>query len=145
MRLPIMIFGVLAFSVTILILPFAVPAQAIAHNSGEGKNCDFFEFKPLSVSHLLLKSVVKKVDPKYPATARAVGVTGEVVLAALVDRNGNVVRTCVVKGHPLLQDAAVTAAKRWKFGKNFGFRDYPPRERFVKTEIVFRFSDPGAQ
>lgn len=53
--------------------------------------------------------------PVYPAAARAVKAQGAVVVQVLVDEEGNVMRTKVVSGNPLLRDAAVTAAKGAKF------------------------------
>lgn len=53
--------------------------------------------------------------PVYPPAAREVKAQGAVVVQVLVDEEGNVMRTLVVSGNPLLRDAAVTAAKGAKF------------------------------
>ncbi|HZI46355.1 MAG TPA: energy transducer TonB, partial [Pyrinomonadaceae bacterium] len=53
--------------------------------------------------------------PEYPAIARAAKASGTVTVEVLVDEDGNVVEAKAVSGHPLLQAAAVTAARQAKF------------------------------
>lgn len=53
--------------------------------------------------------------PEYPAIARAAHASGTVVVQVLIDEEGNVVSAHVVSGHPLLQAAAVAAAREAKF------------------------------
>ena len=53
--------------------------------------------------------------PAYPPIARAARAAGTVVVQVLIDENGNVVSAHAVSGHPLLQGAAVGAARRAKF------------------------------
>jgi protein TonB len=53
--------------------------------------------------------------PAYPPIARAAHAAGTVVVQVLIDENGNVVSAHAVSGHPLLQAAAVGAARSAKF------------------------------
>ena len=53
--------------------------------------------------------------PGYPPIARAAHASGTVVVQVLIDENGNVVSAHAVSGHPLLQAAAVGAAKQARF------------------------------
>lgn len=53
--------------------------------------------------------------PSYPAAAKAARVSGQVQVKVLVDENGDVIRAEAISGHPLLQNAAVTAALATKF------------------------------
>jgi periplasmic protein TonB len=53
--------------------------------------------------------------PAYPPIARAAHASGTVVVQVLIDENGNVVSAHAVSGHPLLQGAAVGAARQAKF------------------------------
>jgi protein TonB len=53
--------------------------------------------------------------PAYPPVARAVKASGTVVVQVIVDENGNVITAHAVSGHPLLQAAAVAAARAAKF------------------------------
>lgn len=71
--------------------------------------------------------VLKQAKPKYPELARKAGIEGRVTVKVLINTKGDVERVELVKGHPMLNDAAIEAAKRWKFT--------PPkqRDRFVKV------------
>lgn len=53
--------------------------------------------------------------PPYPAAARAVRAAGAVNVQVKIDERGNVVSASAVSGHPLLQQAAVGAARQAKF------------------------------
>lgn len=53
--------------------------------------------------------------PPYPAAARAVRASGAVNVQVKIDEKGNVVSASAVSGHPLLQQAAVAAARQAKF------------------------------
>ncbi|HEX8339259.1 MAG TPA: TonB family protein [Pyrinomonadaceae bacterium] len=60
---------------------------------------------------------VSKPQPAYPPIAKAAGASGTVTVQILVDEEGNVVSASAVSGHPLLQQAAVAAARQAKFSK----------------------------
>lgn len=53
--------------------------------------------------------------PAYPSAARAVGAQGAVNVQVTIDEEGNVISASAVSGHPLLQAAAVEAARQSKF------------------------------
>ncbi|HLM01901.1 MAG TPA: TonB family protein [Pyrinomonadaceae bacterium] len=53
--------------------------------------------------------------PAYPAAARAVRATGAVSVQVVIDETGGVISARAVGGHPLLQQAAVAAARQAKF------------------------------
>ena len=53
--------------------------------------------------------------PPYPAAARAVRAEGQVNVQVLIDENGNVVSASAISGHPLLRQAAASAARQAKF------------------------------
>src|SRR5215217_7196775 len=53
--------------------------------------------------------------PAYPPIARAAHAAGTVVVQVLIDENGSVVSAKAVSGHPLLQGAAVGAARQARF------------------------------
>ena len=53
--------------------------------------------------------------PEYPAIARAAKASGTVTVEITIDEEGNVVSARSVSGHPLLQSAAVTAARQARF------------------------------
>ncbi|HSQ22801.1 MAG TPA: TonB family protein [Pyrinomonadaceae bacterium] len=58
---------------------------------------------------------IRLVTPPYPAIARSAHASGAVQVQVLIDESGNVVSAHAVSGHPLLQAAAVAAARASKF------------------------------
>ena len=67
-------------------------------------------------------------QPAYPPIARSAKASGMVMVQVLVDEEGDVESARAVSGHPLLQSAAVTAARQAKF---------PPRKRAGKPVKVW--------
>ena len=57
--------------------------------------------------------------PEYPAAAREAKASGTVTVEVVVDEAGNVVEAKAVSGHPLLQAAAVNAARQARFTQTF--------------------------
>ena len=53
--------------------------------------------------------------PNYPPIAKAAHAAGTVVVQVTIDENGNVISASAVSGHPLLINAAVSAARSAKF------------------------------
>ena len=53
--------------------------------------------------------------PEYPDIARAAHASGTVVVQVLIDEDGNVASAHAISGHPLLQAAAVGAAREARF------------------------------
>ncbi len=53
--------------------------------------------------------------PAYPAATREVAAEGAVNVQVVIDENGDVVSATAVSGHPLLRQAAETAARESKF------------------------------
>ncbi len=53
--------------------------------------------------------------PAYPPIARAAHAAGTVVVQVTIDENGSVIAAHAVSGHPLLQSAAVGAARQARF------------------------------
>ena len=58
---------------------------------------------------------IELVTPAYPAIARSAHASGEVIVRVLIDKEGKVMAAQVVDGHPLLQAAAIKAAKASRF------------------------------
>lgn len=59
--------------------------------------------------------LLKSVPPVYPPMARTNHVSGDVILDALIDANGNVTELKVVSGPPILRQAAADAVWHWKY------------------------------
>jgi TonB family protein len=64
---------------------------------------------------VLNSKAISLPKPSYPPVARAAKASGTVVVQVTVDENGNVVSAQAVSGHPLLQAAAIGAARSAKF------------------------------
>lgn len=58
-----------------------------------------------------------QVKPPYPAAAQRLGLEGTCVIEMEIDAFGAVVRVTLVEGtgHPCLDEAALSAARRWRF------------------------------
>lgn len=62
-----------------------------------------------------LPVVVREVKPIYPPIAEQAGIEGRVTVGVLVGTDGRVLDTHVVRSVPMLDEAAVTAARQWVF------------------------------
>jgi TonB family protein len=80
--------------------------------------------------------VVSKVQPVYPEAAKKDKVTGSVVLAATIGKDGTVEKLRVVSGPSALQRAAIDAVKQWRY-QPFLLNGNPI---VVKTNITVAFS-----
>ena len=58
---------------------------------------------------------IVSVAPVYPQVALAARVEGTVILQAVIDEKGSVRELRVLRGHPLLDDAAMQAVAKWQF------------------------------
>ena len=58
---------------------------------------------------------VSKPQPTYPPIAKAARAQGTVTVQVTVDESGKVISASAVSGHPLLQQAAVQAARQARF------------------------------
>jgi len=56
-----------------------------------------------------------KVEPVYPPLARKMRLSGTVKIEVVVTPNGTVKDARIVGGHPVLANAALDAAKQWRF------------------------------
>jgi protein TonB len=77
--------------------------------------------------------------PVYPREAVIRGIEGEVVILLLVDSRGRVSRTQVINPnrHPLLEQAAVEAVRRYIF-RPYRVGGDPPEPFWVRVPIEFR-------
>jgi periplasmic protein TonB len=86
-------------------------------------------------SLMLQGSLIRRVDPVYPALARNARVQGSVIVFATISTAGTIENLRVLSGHPLLVGAAIDAVKQWRY------RPYilngEPIE--VETEITVNF------
>jgi TonB family protein len=93
--------------------PPASQSPASAANDND-KSSSTGKRAPIS-GGVLNSKAISLPTPPYPPTARAVKAAGTVVVQVTVDESGNVISARAVSGHPLLQAAAVPAARGAKF------------------------------
>ncbi len=67
------------------------------------------------VSRMMEGNLVLRVQPNYPAIARQARVQGEVVLRAMISREGTIENLQVLSGHSMLVRAAVDAVRQWRY------------------------------
>jgi len=81
--------------------------------------------------------LVSRVMPLYPTQARAHGIDGEVVLRAIVARDGHVEKDIVIaQSSPLFDQPAIDALRQWRFEPG---RDRGGRPVRVMLEVPIRF------
>jgi periplasmic protein TonB len=93
---------------------------------------------PLRVDQVARPPVlISRVDPDYPEVARLREIEGRVVLEAIVDREGQVEpEITVLQSLPVLNNAAVTAVRQWRFTPGRGENGQAVR---VILEVPIRF------
>ena len=93
--------------------------------------------RPARVSSGVMAGLIlHKVDPVYPEDAKATGVSGAVVMAAMIDDLGKIAKLTVVSGPEKLRDAALDAVNQWTY-KPFLLNGKPV---FVQTQITVNFT-----
>jgi protein TonB len=60
-------------------------------------------------------AIITQTRPLYPALARQARIQGNVVLHAIIDKEGKVAQLEVISGHPLLVQSALDAVKQWRY------------------------------
>jgi periplasmic protein TonB len=87
------------------------------------------------VSVMMQGNLIDRIQPNYPPIARAVGVQGQVILRAIISRQGTIANLQVVSGHPMLVKAAVDAVKQWRY-RPYVLNGQPVE---VETQITVNF------
>jgi TonB family protein len=89
----------------VTVMPVYTRAQAAQSNSGpsQAQNSDIY------------RRAKTKVPAAYPDLARRMDISGVVKVEVTVAPNGTVKEARVVGGHPVLAQAALDAAKKWRF------------------------------
>jgi len=83
--------------------------------------------------------LISKVIPVYPALARLAGIQGQVVLQAVIGKDGTIQNLHVLRGHPLLVESAMDAVKKWRY-RPYLLNSGPVE---VETQITVNFSLTG--
>ncbi len=94
---------------------------------------------------LVAPKLVHRVMPEYPQLAAMARAQAIVILEALVDVHGYVKTVKVLRGHPLLDEPAVTAVKQWRYQPLL--LNGEPTEFILTVTLKFTLHgpEPGAQ
>lgn len=71
--------------------------------------------KPTRITQLRMATPIRKVDPVYPPLAKQMRVSGTVELLGVLGTDGRIHEIKVLRGHPLLINAALEAVRQWIF------------------------------
>ncbi len=80
--------------------------------------------------------LVSNVKPVYPKIAREAGVQGDVVLQAVIGKDGRIENLHAVSGNPLLIKSALDAVQQWRY-RPYLLNGEPVE---VETQITVRFT-----
>jgi periplasmic protein TonB len=94
---------------------------------------------PVRISHMDEGNLVHKVLPVYPSLARTARIQGQVVLQALISKQGVIENLKVLSGHPMLAPAAKEAVRQWRY-RPYVLNNEPVE---VETQITVNFSLAG--
>jgi protein TonB len=94
---------------------------------------------PIHISHMNPGDLVHKVLPTYPALARSVRIQGQVLLVAVISKQGAIENLRVMAGHPMLVPAAIEAVRQWRY-RPYVLNNEPVE---VETQITVNFSLGG--
>jgi len=91
------------------------------------------------VSHMMEGNLIRRVQPEYPPIARSARIQGQVVLAAVISKEGTIENLRALAGHPMLVQAALEAASQWRY-RPYILNNEPVE---VETQITVNFSLSG--
>jgi protein TonB len=95
--------------------------------------------RPISISHISEGNLVRKILPTYPPLARTARLQGQVVLQAVINKQGIIENLKVLAGHPMLVPAAIEAVRQWRY-RPYILNNEPVE---VETQITVNFSLTG--
>jgi len=70
---------------------------------------------PFLISKLMDASLIYRVEPEYPPTAKMIHLSGTVKLRAIIATDGTVQDAEVVSGNPILARSALAAVRQWRY------------------------------
>jgi len=94
---------------------------------------------PIHISHMSEGDLVRKILPAYPALARSARIQGQVVLQAVISKQGAIENLRVISGHPMLVPAAIEAVRQWRYRPYFLNNEAVE----VETQVTVNFSLGG--
>jgi TonB family protein len=101
----------IAFTIA-AILSLAIPPQFSNAQDQQTTATSKLDTKNLDIG---LPKALKRLEAKYPDDAKAILISGTVVVEFVVDKEEKVISPRAISGHPILKPAVVEAAKGWEF------------------------------
>ena len=83
---------------------------------------------------------VRHVDPVYPTVAREASVQGIVIIEAVIDAAGRIAEARILRGVPILEEAALEAVRQWEYTPTL-LGGVPTPVKMTIT-VTFRFKRP---
>jgi len=83
--------------------------------------------------------IIKRVTPRYPASAQVMHLQGSVQLEATINKEGNITNLKALSGDPVLTRAAIEAVRQWRYKPYY--LDGAPVE--IQTQITVTFKLPN--
>lgn len=102
------------------------PPNCVVGGTGEQKNKEETKKQPEEKQppkpdsprkggNVVQAKLIKKVEPIYPPLAKQSRIQGDVLLEAIIDKNGKTKNIKVISGHTLLRQSSVDAVSEWKY------------------------------
>ncbi|MGA9633256.1 MAG: energy transducer TonB, partial [Candidatus Acidiferrales bacterium] len=89
--------------------------------------------------NVMQAKAIDRVQPTYPAIARAAHVQGTVVLHAIISKDGTVQQLQLISGPPLLVNSAMDAVRQWRYSPTE--LNGEPVEVDTTIQVVFTLGD----
>jgi periplasmic protein TonB len=89
--------------------------------------------------NVMQAKAIDRIQPVYPAIARAAHVQGTVVLHAIIAKDGTVQQLQLVSGPPLLVNSAMDAVRQWRYSPTE--LNGEPVEVDTTIQVVFTLGD----
>ncbi len=90
-------------------------------------------------SGVVAGNLLTKVTPVYPPIAKQAHISGQVVLQAMISKQGTIEHLTVISGHPMLTQSAIDAVSKWRY-KPYILNGEPVE---VDTTVTVNFSIGG--
>ena len=95
--------------------------------------------KPIRVGgNVQASRLIHRVEPEYPELAKRARVSGMVILQVIVGERGAVEEVTIIRGHPLLNEAALRAVRQWRYSPYFLNGEPIPVTATVTVNFVLR-------
>ncbi len=103
-----------SFGAAILLIVLLLVSASLAQIP-ESKSAQLVKNEVRKAGDTLEREAISKPQAQYPPIAKATRASGQVKVEITIDEVGKVISAKILSGHPLLREAALTAARKWEF------------------------------